>query len=92
MPSVDKAEALIERAKSVVVVARRVDEDEADRILLDAAVEAGISVRLAADQIMSALQAGRGGDITQDTLVHALEAVHPTTPHGDRRGAVVSLL
>ncbi len=78
--AVDRAfvgEAMIERAKSVIVVARRVDEDQAAQILLDAACTANISVRLAADQVMSALQADcPEGDI-QDALVRALGAVRP---------------
>ena len=71
-------EAMIERAKSVVVVAQRVDEDQAAEILLDAAREVGIPVRLAAYQVMTALQADVGHEgITHDTLVRALYAVRP---------------
>lgn len=71
-------EAMIERAKSVVVVAQRVDEDEAGQILLDAAYKARIPVRMAADQVMTALEADECRDgITHDTLVRALGAVHP---------------
>lgn len=72
-------EAMIERAKTVVIVARRVDEDQAAQILLDAADKAHIPVRVAADQVMTALEEGvdpRGG-ITQDMLVHALDCVRP---------------
>jgi CO dehydrogenase/acetyl-CoA synthase epsilon subunit len=76
-------EAMIERAKSVVVVAQRVDEDEAGQILLDAACKARIPVRMAADQVMTALEAEVSADgITHDTLVRALDAVHPVgRPH-----------
>ncbi|MFD2795464.1 ANTAR domain-containing protein [Promicromonospora vindobonensis] len=71
-------ETMIERAKTVVVVARRVDEDEAARILLDAASKAHIPVRLAADQVMCALQADDDhAGITQETLAHALGSVRP---------------
>lgn len=71
-------QAMIERAKSVIVVARRVDEDKAARILLDAANQADIPVRLAADQVMTALQADDDQEgITQDALVRALAAVRP---------------
>lgn len=71
-------EAMIERAKSVVVVAQRVDEDEAGQILLDAAYKARITVRMAADQVMTALEADECRDgITHDTLLRALSAVHP---------------
>lgn len=70
-------QAMIERAISVIVVARRVDEDQAAQILLGAASQADISVRLAADQVMSALQADTQDGIVQDTLVRALGAVHP---------------
>ncbi|MGI5191358.1 ANTAR domain-containing protein [Promicromonospora sp. CA-289599] len=75
-------EAMIERAKTVVVVASRVDEDQAAQILLDAADRARIPVRIAADQVMTALQDGddlRGG-ITQDMLVQALGCVRPVEP------------
>jgi hypothetical protein len=69
---------MIERAKTVVVVARRVDEDQAAQILLDAACKAHISVRLAADQVMSALQADDDHPgITQEMLAHALGCVRP---------------
>lgn len=78
-------EAMIERAKSVVVVARRCDEDQAAQILLDAADKAHIPVRVAADQVMTALvdDEHRGG-ITQDMLMHALGCVRPV--QHDRRG------
>ena len=69
-------ETLIERAKTVVVVAQRVDEDQAAQILLNAASEAHIPVRLAADQVMSALETADGHEgITQDMLVHAIGCV-----------------
>lgn len=69
-------ETMIERAKTVVVVAQRVDEDRAAQILLDAASKADIPVRLAADQVMTALEADDLHEgITQDTLVHALGCV-----------------
>ena len=71
-------ETMIERAKTVVVVARRCDEDQAAQILLDAASQAHIPVRLAADQVMSALQADdEHAGITQDMLTHALGSVRP---------------
>lgn len=71
-------ETMIERAKSVVVVAQRVDEDEAGQILFDAARKAHIPLRMAADQVMTALQADECRDgLTHDTLMRALAAVHP---------------
>ncbi len=80
-------EAMIERAKTVVIVARRVDEDQAAQILLDAADKAHIPVRVAADQVMTALQDGDDlhGGITQDMLVQALDCVRPVErdPGGD---------
>jgi hypothetical protein len=82
-------EAMIERAKSVVVVARRCDEDQAAQILLDAADKAQIPVRVAADQVMTALQdeVDHGG-ITQDTLAHVLDCVRPLEHSQDAgRGA-----
>jgi hypothetical protein len=72
-------EAMIERAKTVVIVARRVDEDQAAQILLEAADKAHIPVRVAADQVMTALEEGvePSGGITQDMLVQALDCVRP---------------
>ena len=72
-------EAMIERAKTVVIVARRVDDDQAAQILLDAADKARIPVRVAADQVMAALQDSddQQGGITQDMLVRALDCVRP---------------
>jgi hypothetical protein len=73
---------MIERAKSVVVVAQRVGEDEAAQILLAAACKADIPLRLAADQVMEALEAECPNGITHDTLMRALAAVHPVhEPH-----------
>jgi hypothetical protein len=86
-PSAVVGEAMIERAKSVVVVAQRVDEDEAGQILLDAAYKAHIPVRLAADQVMTALQADECPDgITQDTLMRALAAVRPVEQPNEPAG------
>ncbi|WP_419707453.1 ANTAR domain-containing protein [Promicromonospora sp. NFX87] len=79
-------EAMIERAKSFVVVAKRVDDDEAAQILLDAADKANVPVRVAADQVMTALEQDDVRDgITPDMLVHALDCVRPveTAPSGD---------
>ncbi|MBO0609271.1 hypothetical protein [Myceligenerans salitolerans] len=70
-------EAMIERAKSVIVVARRVEEDQAAQLLLDAADEAGIPVYLAADQVMTALEKSVDVDVMEDALAGALEAVGP---------------
>lgn len=83
-------EAMIERAKTVVIVARRVDEDQAAQILLDAADKAHIPVRVAADQVMTALQDGDDphGGITQDMLVQALGCVRPV--ERDRSSSQVS--
>jgi CO dehydrogenase/acetyl-CoA synthase epsilon subunit len=74
-------EAMIERAKSFVVVAKRVDDDEAAQILLDAADKANVPVRVAADQVMTALEHDDVRDgITPDMLVHALGCVRPVEP------------
>ncbi|GAB2482921.1 hypothetical protein GCM10027063_26290 [Promicromonospora xylanilytica] len=70
-------ETMIERAKTVVVVARRCDEDQAAQILLDAASKAHIPLRMAADQVMCALQADDQAGLTQDMLTHALGCVRP---------------
>ncbi|MGW2093582.1 ANTAR domain-containing protein [Promicromonospora sukumoe] len=74
-------QVMIERAKSVVVVSRRVDEATATQILVDAADDAGIPVRLAANRIVTALQGGHDeADLTRDVLEHAVEATHPVRP------------
>lgn len=87
-------EAMIERAKTVVVVARRVDEDEAAQILLDAADKAHIPVRVVADQVMTALEEGvePNGGITQDMLVQALDCVRPVErdPSSTQVGAQIT--
>lgn len=71
-------EAMIERAKSFVVVAKRVDDDEAAQILLEAADKANVPMRVAADQVMTALEHDDVRDgITPDMLVHALDCVRP---------------
>ncbi|WP_369372179.1 ANTAR domain-containing protein [Promicromonospora sp. Populi] len=76
-------ETMIERAKSVIVVARRVDDDQAAQVLLDAACEAHIPVRVMADQVMAALrfdanlQTHAVEDVVQDTLAHALGTIRP---------------
>jgi hypothetical protein len=83
VPPAVVGQAMIERAKSVVVLAQRVGEDEAAEILLAAACKADIPVRLAADQVMEALEADECRDgITHDTLMRALAAVRPVPqPH-----------
>lgn len=83
-------ETMVERAKTVIVVAQRVDEDQAAQILLDAASKADIPVRMAAGQVMTALEADADHEgITRDTLVHALGCVHHVDlPRG--RSAVVT--
>ncbi|MFD7025590.1 ANTAR domain-containing protein [Promicromonospora sukumoe] len=74
-------QVMIERAKSVVVVSRRVDEATATQMLVDAADSAGIPVRAVADQIVTALQnEGSKAVLTQDVLEHAVEATEPAPP------------
>ncbi|RPF21890.1 ANTAR domain-containing protein [Myceligenerans xiligouense] len=81
MSSVDQfhgalvGEAMVERAKSVIVVAWRVGDDQAARLLLDAAGDAGIPVHLAADQIMTAL--GQSDGAMEDAMAYALAAIRP---------------
>ncbi|MGI5187195.1 hypothetical protein ACQEVI_03520 [Promicromonospora sp. CA-289599] len=67
---------MIERAKTVIVVARRVDDDHAAQMLSDAAVEAGVPVPVVADQVMTVLQSA-AETITQSTLTRALGVVSP---------------
>lgn len=74
-------QVMIERAKSVVVVSLRVDEETATQMLVDAADSAGIPVRVVADKIVTALQEDDGdADLTLDVLEHAVEATHPVRP------------
>ena len=71
-------QVMIERAKSVVVVTRRVDEETAAQMLFDAAEQVGIPVRVAAHQIVTALHPQADDDpeeLTQGTLWQALDAV-----------------
>ena len=75
--------AMIERAKTVIVVAQRVDDDRAAQMLAEAAVEAGVPVPVVADQVMTALQSDAEETIAQSTLVRALGAIRPSgTPPG----------
>lgn len=81
-------QAMVERAKTVIVVAVRVDDDEAAQILLDAADQAAIPVHVAAGQVMTALQTGaEEGDRQEtpmrDTLLRALGAVRPVSAPQD---------
>jgi hypothetical protein len=74
-------QVMIERAKSVVVVSLRVDEETATQMLVDAADSAGIPVPEVADQIVTALQQDGGeAPITGDVLQRAVEAPQPVRP------------
>ncbi|GAB2476681.1 PAS and ANTAR domain-containing protein [Promicromonospora xylanilytica] len=78
------SQAMIEQAKGVIVAVRGVDEATAADVLVTAAQEAGVSLRLAADQVMAALRAGDDGTaVTQDLLARALDSVRPVSrPRG----------
>jgi hypothetical protein len=78
------SQATIEQVKGVIVAVQGVDETKATEILVTAARDAGVSLRLAAEQIMTALQARRDGTIaTPDVLDEAFAAVHPVSrPRG----------
>jgi hypothetical protein len=72
------SQATIEQVKGVIVALRGVDEATASEILVGAARRAGVSLRLAADQIMATLRAGDDGEpVTPDALAQALDALHP---------------
>ncbi|GHH76991.1 transcription antitermination regulator [Promicromonospora soli] len=72
------SQATIEQVKGVIVALRGVDEATASETLVWAARRAGVSLRLAADQIMATLRAGADGEpVTPDALAQALDALHP---------------
>ncbi|MFD2795018.1 PAS and ANTAR domain-containing protein [Promicromonospora vindobonensis] len=72
------SQAMIEQVKGVIVAVRGVDEATATDALVAVAKETGVSLRLAADQVMAALRAGDdGAAVTHDMLTRALEAVQP---------------
>jgi len=72
------SQAIIEQVKGVIVAVRGVDEATATETLVGAAKRAGVSLRLAADQIMTTLRAaGDGRTVTPDMLAQALDALHP---------------
>lgn len=78
------SQATIEQVKGVIVAVRGVDEAKATEILVNAARDAGVSLRLAAEQVMTSLQARSDGTIaTPDVLDEAFAAVHPVSrPRG----------
>jgi hypothetical protein len=72
------SQAVIEQAKGVIVAVRGVSDETASRILTEAASKAGIPLRLAADQVMTALRAdNEKAGVTQAALNRALDAVQP---------------
>ena len=75
------SQTMVERAKSVIIVAERVDDAEAAQILTDAADRAGVPVSTAAIQVMATLQVDAAEGVVQDASVHrtvvrALGVVH----------------
>lgn len=78
------SQAMIEQAKGVIIGVRGVDEATATEALVGAARKAGISLRLAADQLMTALRAGsEGRTVTPEVLARALDGLRPVErPHG----------
>ena len=78
------SQATVEQVKGVIVAVRGADEAKATDILADAARDAGVSLRLAADQVMTSLQdRGDGAPVTVDALADALDAIHPVSrPRG----------
>jgi hypothetical protein len=72
------SQAMIEQAKGVIVAVRGVDEAAATELLAEAAKRVGVSLRLAADQVMAALRAREDGvAVTPDALTQALDGVQP---------------
>ncbi|GAA4709185.1 ANTAR domain-containing protein [Promicromonospora umidemergens] len=72
------SQATIEQVKGVIVAVRGVEETAATDALVAAAKGAGVSLRLAADQVMAALRASDDGTaVTHDMLDRALAGVQP---------------
>ncbi|MFD2024523.1 PAS and ANTAR domain-containing protein [Promicromonospora aerolata] len=71
------SQAMIEQVKGVIVAVRGVDEATATDVLVATAKSAGVSLRLAADQVMAALRADDGATVTHDMLTRALDGVQP---------------
>jgi hypothetical protein len=72
------SQAMIEQVKGVIVAVRGVDEATATDVLVAAAKQAGVSLRLAADQVMATLRASDNGTaVTHELLTRALAAVQP---------------
>lgn len=78
------SQAMIEQAKGVIVAVRGVDETAATEVLVGVAREAGVSLRLAAEQMMAAVHGhGQGVAVTPGALDAALDAVRPVSrPRG----------
>ncbi|MCP2267001.1 PAS and ANTAR domain-containing protein [Promicromonospora thailandica] len=78
------SQATIEQAKGVIVAVRGVDEATATAVLVGVAREVGISLRLAAEQLMAAVHdRATGTPMTEQTLTDALAAVRPVSrPRG----------
>ncbi|MBO0609003.1 PAS and ANTAR domain-containing protein [Myceligenerans salitolerans] len=75
--------AVIEQAKGVISAVRGIGDSAAEQLLRDAAGEVGIPLRVAADQMIAALQTGEKSGVTQAALSRALDAIHPVDrPHG----------
>lgn len=74
--------AAVEQAKGVIAAVRGIGDGAAEQVLREAAGVAGVSLRVAADQVVAALQAGEQPGVTQAALSHALDGVHPVgRPH-----------
>lgn len=73
------SQAVVEQAKGVLLATRGVDEDEAMRLLVEAASRVGVPLHTAAAQIMTALttEGGGLGRGAETALTGALAAVHP---------------
>jgi PAS fold/ANTAR domain len=78
------SQATIEQVKGMIVAVRGTNEAEATELLVGAAHGAGVSLRLAAEQVMAALRGrGDGAVVTRDALAEALDAVRPVSrPRG----------
>ncbi|MBE1876221.1 PAS and ANTAR domain-containing protein [Myceligenerans pegani] len=75
--------AVIEQAKGVVAAVRGVDAGAAEQVLRDAAGEVGVPLRVAADQMTTALRKNEKSGLTPAVLSRALDAIHPVErPHG----------
>ncbi|MFD7024449.1 PAS and ANTAR domain-containing protein [Promicromonospora sukumoe] len=71
------SQARIEQVKGLIMAVRGLDGAAAEQVLTAEARRAGISLRIAAEQVSSAVRADPGKSMSEAKLERALAAVHP---------------